>query len=84
MTREEAIKNIKEHCYFANLIPPAKEALDMAIIALQQEPCGDDVLDKIRAEIVEEAKGTMNENRADGLYKALQIVKKHMIEGSEE
>ena len=29
MTREEAIKNIKEHCYFANLIPQAKEALDM-------------------------------------------------------
>ena len=41
MTREEAIKNIKEHCYFANLIPPAKEALDMAIKALEQDPCGD-------------------------------------------
>ena len=41
MTREEAIKNIKEHCYFANLIPPAKEALDMAIKALEQEPCED-------------------------------------------
>lgn len=39
MTREEAIKNIKEHCYFANLIPQAKEALDMAIEALEQEPC---------------------------------------------
>ena len=38
MTREEATKNIKEHCYFANLIPPAKEALDMAIEALEQEP----------------------------------------------
>ena len=41
MTREEAIKNIKEHCYFANLIPKAKEALDMAIEALQIEPCED-------------------------------------------
>ena len=39
MTREEAIKNIKEHCYFASLIPQAKEALDMAIKALEQEPC---------------------------------------------
>lgn len=39
MTREEAIKNIKEHCYFANLIPQAKEALDMAIKALEQESC---------------------------------------------
>lgn len=35
MTREEAIENIKEHCYFANLIPQAKEALDMAIRALE-------------------------------------------------
>ena len=41
MTREEAIKNIKEHCYFANLIPQAKESLDMAIKALEQEPCED-------------------------------------------
>lgn len=41
MTREEAIKNIKEHCYFANLIPQAKEALDMAIKALSAEPCED-------------------------------------------
>ena len=39
MTREEAIKNIKEHCYFANLLPQAKEALDVAIKALEeQEP----------------------------------------------
>ena len=38
MTREEAIKNIKKHCYFANLIPQAKEALDIAIEALEQEP----------------------------------------------
>ena len=28
MTREEAINNIKEHCYFANLLSQAKEALD--------------------------------------------------------
>lgn len=41
MTKEEAIKNIKEHCYFANLIPRAKEALDIAIKALEQEPCDD-------------------------------------------
>lgn len=47
MTREEAIKNIKAHCYFAGLIPQAKESLDMAIKALEQEL----VLDKIRAEL---------------------------------
>lgn len=38
MTREEAIKNIKEHCYFARLRDDAKEALDMAIKALEQKP----------------------------------------------
>ena len=38
MTREEAINNIKEHCYFANLLSQAKEALDEAIKALEQEP----------------------------------------------
>ena len=37
MTNKEAIKNIKEHCYFANLTPQAKEALDMAIEALKQK-----------------------------------------------
>ena len=37
MSKEEAIKNIKEHCYFANLNPQAKEALDMAIKALERE-----------------------------------------------
>lgn len=39
MTREEAIKTIKEHCYFNNLVPEAKEALNMAIKTLEQEPC---------------------------------------------
>ena len=45
MTREDAIKNIKEHCYFANLIPTAKEALDMAIKALEQQPT--DAVDRV-------------------------------------
>lgn len=34
MTNEEAIKNIREHCYFSNLVPTAREALDLAIKAL--------------------------------------------------
>lgn len=54
MTREEAIKNIKEHCYFANLIPQAKKALDMAIKSLEHE----DILDKIREEINSPNRGT--------------------------
>lgn len=41
MTKEEkeAIKVIKEHCYFNNLVPEAKEALDKLIKASEQEPC---------------------------------------------
>ena len=53
MTREEAIKNIKEHCYFANLIPRAKEALDMAIKSLEQEPCEDCINRQIISDYVE-------------------------------
>ena len=37
MKAEEAIKNLKEHCYFANLIPQAKEAINMAIEVLEQQ-----------------------------------------------
>ena len=37
MTNEEAVKAIKSHCYFANLVPIGKEALDMAIQTLEQQ-----------------------------------------------
>ena len=36
-------------------------------------------IEQIRAEIAEEAKCTMNENRAGGLYKALQIIDKYSM-----
>ena len=42
-----------------------------------------DVLNKIRAEIIENAKGTMNDTRAEGLYMALNIVDKYRNEVSE-
>jgi hypothetical protein len=54
MTNEEAIKAIKAHCYFANLVPVGKEALDMAIKALEQEPCEDTIS---RADAVKVASG---------------------------
>lgn len=38
MTNEEAIKAIKSHCYFANLVPVGKDALDMVIKALETPP----------------------------------------------
>lgn len=45
--------------------------------------CGrEKVLDKIRAEIIEKAKGTMNDTRAEGLYMALTIVDKYRNEVS--
>lgn len=37
MEIKEAIKNIKEHCYFNGLAPGVKEALDMAIKALEKD-----------------------------------------------
>ena len=52
------------------------EANKLAIEALEQEP----ILDKIRAEIVESAKRTMNDTRAEGLYMALQIIDKYRKE----
>lgn len=45
MTKEQAIQTIKEHCYFANLVPDAKKALDMAIDALEQ-PTSDDCVSR--------------------------------------
>jgi len=49
--KEEAIKNIKEHCYFANLNPKAKEALDFAVKTLEQEPCEDAISRKAMLEL---------------------------------
>lgn len=49
----------------------AEKAINNAVI---------NTLDKIRAEIAEEAKCTMNGNRAGGLYKALQIIDKYRAE----
>ena len=40
----------------------------------------ENVLDKIRAEIIEKAKCTMNDTRAEGLYMALNIVDKYKAE----
>ena len=42
-------------------------------LRMKQEP----ILDDIRADIIEKAKGTMNDTRAEGLYMALQIIDKY-------
>lgn len=36
MTAEEAVKQIKENCYFASISEKTKQALDMAIKAIEQ------------------------------------------------
>ena len=73
MTREEAIGHIKDVICENNTIKPniavfeqEKEALYMAIKALEQES----VLDKIRAEIMSK----------DGLEEALEIIDKYKAE----
>ena len=47
-------------------------------IALYFTECKQEIiLDKIRAEVIEKAKCTMNDTRAEGLYMALQIIDKY-------
>ena len=45
-------------------------------LRMKQEP----ILDDIRADIIEKAKSTMNDTRAEGLYMALQIIDKYKKE----
>lgn len=74
--REVVIKNLHKLLSLVEGYPEYEDCISYAIEKLEQEP----ILDKIRAEIVEEAKCTMNENRAGGLYKALQIIDKYKAE----
>lgn len=41
-------------------------------------------LDDVKAEISAEAKGTMNDRRAEGLYTALKIIDKHIGKAESE
>jgi hypothetical protein len=52
------------------------EAFDMAIKALQQES----ILEKIRAEIVDLGRRTMNDNRASGIWACRDIIDKYKAE----
>jgi hypothetical protein len=85
MTREEAIKEINTFKIGAKS-ELGKNALDMAIKALEQEP----ILDKIKAEIVEEMlshSGTGEEviqAYADGLKKGLAIIDKYKSESEDK
>lgn len=70
MTREEAIKRLKEARFTVQPYQYINEALDTAINALEQE----DILDKIREEIMSK----------DGLEEALEIIDKYRAESEEE
>ena len=85
MTREEAIYHIKNVICENNTIKPnivvfeqEKEALYMAIKALEQAP----ILDKIRSEIEEHAKINQNLNidRAKALCWCLDLIDKYKAE----
>ena len=80
MTREEAIKGLKVLRRDFSGYKPNEEMFDMAIKALEQEPI-DDVLDKIRAEIEQNAypivHGVNNHEKGMTLYGILQVIDKY-------
>lgn len=85
MTREEAINlvmkvfdTLEGECNIEYDWREEHEARDMAIKALEQN----DVLDKIRAEIVDLGQRTMNDNRASGIWACRDIINKYKA-GSE-
>lgn len=93
MTREENIATLNEHLEHWKRLLSEKicdqyegkktiDALQNAIKALEQEPFGDAVLDKIRAEI--DSHCSDNRDRNDGLYIAMKIIDRYKAEGSEE
>lgn len=69
MTREDAMKRLKEARFTVQPYQYINEALDMAIEALEQES----VIDKIRAEIMSK----------DGLEEALEIIDRYRAESEE-
>lgn len=80
MTRE-IIRQI-ERDYWAEKADPIdmSEIFDLAQKALEQEP----ILDKIRAEIVDLGKRTMNDNRASGIWACRDIIDKYKAESEVE
>ena len=85
MTLEQARQAVKD--LRKNLAECLKQEPFMNKPCVAHQVCHEDkvkVLDKIRTEIAEEAKCTMNDNRAGGLYRALQIIDKYKAEGEEE
>lgn len=84
MTNEEAIKTLKGEAWIS-CAEKWNEALDMAIKALDQEPCGDDVLDKIKRDIF----NACSDNYHMPVYKLdcdkiFEIIDKYKAEGSEK
>lgn len=95
MTREKAIDIIKCLAWYTR---PNEEDIERVIKALEQEPfinkpcvsngvCEHDkqkVLDKIRAEIVDLGRRTMNDNRASGIWACRDIIDKYKADSEEK
>ena len=84
MTKEDAIELVKsafdiwEDKYsVGNDMSREHKARDMAIKALEEQDSILDVLDKIKAEIVDLGQRTMNDNRASGIWACRDIIDKY-------
>ncbi len=79
MTKEEAIKGltslleVRRKYGDMQTMKDEAQCLDTAIKALEQG----DILDKIRAEIVDLGQRTMNDNRASGIWACRDIIDKY-------
>ena len=90
MTREEAINlimrvfdTLEGECNIEYDWSKEHKARDMAIKALEEQDSILDILNKIKAEIVDLGQRTMNDNRASGIWACRDIIDKSRT-GSKE
>lgn len=79
MNIEQAKQNIKEHCYFANLLPQAKESLDIAIKSL-------DMWDKVIKELEDDEQLAFMYGSIDmytGIKESREVIEKYKKEINE-
>lgn len=60
---EQAIQIIKEHCYFANLVPEGKQALDRAIKVLEQD--NDEIFKQFKKKVFLESEDVLGNEMVD-------------------
>lgn len=77
---EDTYKDIKKGKVYSSVRDVPQES----VVAIANGKPLNELLDEIRAEIIEKAKGTMNDTRAEGLYMALNIVDKYKAESGDK